>query len=381
MKGHDYTKCSCPIWVDGELQGKRYGRSLKTRNWQRALRLTEILERPDADRSDLIPCEQQGCNIRVESGRCEKHRRSVADAIKAYFKANLDIGHGTLRNYKRTLTFLERYLSKSDVTYVDETAREKIDGFRSSRNIAATTWTKELEIIRSFFRYCVESEWINKSPAAAVKMPKNIKPTDKEPYTSNDIVKILAACDAIGQRQYERVRARAMTLLLRYTALRIGDVALLAKDRVRRGEIYLRTLKNGKAVKHPVAAELQAALDVLPEPSGTKGQARYFFRSGNGTERSMIRDATRTMAAVFRKSGVANAHAHRFRHTLATEILENGGTFEDAAEVLGNSPNIVKKHYAKWSRGRQERISGLFNKIFATSALHEESASVSTRKQ
>jgi integrase/recombinase XerD len=204
QKGREYTKCSCPIWVDGELQGKRYGRSLKTCNWQRALRLVEQLERPNTERSDLMPCEQQGCNVRVPSDRCEKHRRTVSQAIEAYFKANPDIAHGTLRNYRRTLTFFEAYLSNFNLVGVHEINRERIGGFRSSRKIAATTWTKELEIIRGFFRYCVESEWINKSPAAAVKMPKNIKPADKEPYTTNEIIKIIAACDVIGQRPYER---------------------------------------------------------------------------------------------------------------------------------------------------------------------------------
>ena len=140
-----------------------------------------------------------------------------------------------------------------------------------------------------------------------------------------------------------------MMLLLRYTALRIGDVALLAKDRIRNGEVYLRTMSNGKVVKLPVAPELQAALDRLPEPIGSAGESKYFFWSGNGTARSMVRDATRTMATVFKASGVSRAHAHRFRHTLATEILEAGGSFEDAAEVLGNSPNIIRKHYAKWA--------------------------------
>jgi integrase len=85
----------------------------------------------------------------------------------------------------------------------------------------------------------------------------------------------------------------------------------------------------------------------------------------------MVRDATRTMAAVFGASGIPGAHAHRFRHTLATEILEAGSTFEDAAEILGNSPNIIKKHYAKWSPHRQERISVLMRSIFGTSVAHE----------
>ncbi len=55
-----------------------------------------------------------------------------------------------------------------------------------------------------------------------------------------------------------------MVLLLRYTALRISDVAILEKNRVRDGEIFIRTTKNGKSVKLPVHTDLQLALDVLP---------------------------------------------------------------------------------------------------------------------
>jgi hypothetical protein len=45
------------------------------------------------------------------------------------------------------------------------------------------------------------------------------------------------------------------------------------------------------------------------------------------------------------------------RHTLATELLENGWTYEDVAEVLGNSAVIVRKHYAKRSCGRQSSVA------------------------
>lgn len=73
----------------------------------------------------------------------------------------------------------------------------------------------------------------------------------------------------------------------------------------------------------------------------------------------MIRDATRTMATVYKASGVAGACSHRFRHTLVTEILEMGGSIQEAADVLGDSEATVRKHYAKWSAGRQARISQL----------------------
>ncbi len=66
---------------------------------------------------------------------------------------------------------------------------------------------------------------------------------------------------------------------------------------------------------------------------------------------------------VFQLSGVTGAHAHRFRHTLATEILARGGTERDAADVLGISETIVRNHYAKWASARQERIDRLMKAI------------------
>jgi site-specific recombinase XerD len=201
----------------------------------------------------------------------------VSQAIDAFFPAHPDLGHGTLRNYRRTLNFLRDHIAAAGLNRVDEIAATDIDTLRTSRRISALTWVKELEILRRFFRFCVSRKWASENPAASVAMPKNIKPTDKEPYSPNDIIRIVAASDVIGQRSYERLRARAMTLLLRYTALRIADVALLRKGRIRRGEIYLRTLKNGKVVKLPLRPELQAALDALPEPIGARGESKYFF--------------------------------------------------------------------------------------------------------
>jgi hypothetical protein len=40
-----------------------------------------------------------------------------------------------------------------------------------------------------------------------------------------------------------------------------------------------------------------------------------------------------------------------------------GGTLEEAADILGDSEAIIRKHYAKWSSGRQARISELLARI------------------
>ena len=73
----------------------------------------------------------------------------------------------------------------------------------------------------------------------------------------------------------------------------------------------------------------------------------------SGTARAA---SERLLAAVFQKSGVVGAHAHRFRHTLASNILAGGGTMQDVADVLGISIRVAQQSYAKWTPSRQARI-------------------------
>jgi integrase len=360
-KGRKWTNCNCPIHCDGEVNGARIRKSMDTRDWARARRNLDRIEDP---KSGLQQCIQPGCREMVEGARCGRHTKEIAPAIAAYHDAHLDTALSTQQSLGRTLGFLEDFTSKRGLRTVDEIDLESLLAFRTIRTVSPRTWTKELGAIRRFFRFCLDNEWIFRSPAAKVPMPKNLKPAAREPYAPNDVVKIIAATETIGNAAYERLRARATILLLRYTALRISDVALLQRNRIRDGEIFIRTTKNGKPVKLPVHADLQAALDTLPAPRGADPDCPNFFWNGHGSRRTFVRNVTRTMTTVFKASGVPGACSHRFRHTLATEVLEMGGTVEEAADILGDSEAIVRKHYVKWSAGRQARISDLLARIW-----------------
>ena len=361
--GRRYTKCSCPIWCDGQVNGKHIRQSMNTRDWARATRNLAAIEDPNYG---LRACIQPGCQTMVKDGRCTRHTRALPAAIAAYHVAHQDVGSGTKRNRRRTLRYLGEFLESRGVKTVDQIDLDTLNMFRPTRELSPRSWVKELEILRHFFRFCLDNEWTLRNPAAKLQMPRNLKSAEREPYEPNEITRMIAACDGIGRAAYERLRARAMVLMLRYTALRISDVATLKRDRIRGGEIFIRTAKNGKPVKLPIHPELQAALNLLPLPRGAAGQeCPYFFWSGNGSTKAVIRDATRTMASVFEASGVPGACSHRFRHTLATEVLEAGGSIEEAADILGDSPSIIAKHYAKWSSRRQARITDLLGRIWA----------------
>ena len=118
-------------------------------------------------------------------------------------------------------------------------------------------------------------------------------------------------------------------------------------------------------------------------PRNAAADCPCYFWNGQSSRRAMVGIAERTLSAVFKKSAVKGAHAHRYRHTLATRLLEKGATFEEVADILGNSPDVVRKHYAKWSKGRQANIDRLMLAHFDTATTnpvtkksHEETGAV-----
>jgi site-specific recombinase XerD len=346
-KGRAYLKCNCPLWADGYVDGKRTLRkSLGTRDMARARKKATALESPD--------------------GRVYK---PVADAIANFLDQCKSEGlqYSTFRKYRNTLTKLGEFCIAHNVDSVNELDIEFLDKFRASRQLKPITSSKELQLLRQFCGFCADRKWIDGNPAKRIKGPRNIRPNDVEPFTPAEVVKIIQACDLIGKTPYERLRARAMVLALRYTAVRLGDVAMLARDRIsrdgKRWRIFLRTEKNGKPIFLPIPYELKEALDIVPVPQGTKGASKYFFWNGISSERTMKSIVERGLRAVFAKSQVSKAHAHRFRHTLATELIGAGASFESVADILGNSPDVVRKHYAKWSPARQDKIDGLMETL------------------
>ena len=275
-KGQNYTKCSCPIWCDGELEGKRYRHSLNTCDWQRAIRKLAALEDPRAPRV-----------------------KPVADAITAFQNHILSLEPSTQRKYKNVLSHLRAYCEQSGVADIMQLTVEQLDDFRARRKLSPTTSAKELQTLRQFFGFCLERQWTEENPAKKIKLPRNVKPEEVVPYTQSEVAKIVAACEAIGHASFERLRARAMVLLLRYTGLRISDVATLGRDRIQGGQILLHTQKTGGTVFLPIPDELQAALEALPLPRGGGREPRWFFWNGITSRRAVVGIAERTMAAVF----------------------------------------------------------------------------------
>ena len=295
--------------------------------------------------------------------------KPVDEAVAAFLGhcASEGLTESTISKYRNALGKLQEFCKAGTIDSLTELTTEQLDRFRAGRVLKPITASKELEILRVFLGFCVDRAWVRDNAAKRIKPPRNIKPNEVVPFTAKEITAMLNACSTFGKSQYERLRVRAMVLTLRYTALRIGDVSMLAKDRISKdGEqwrIFLRTEKSGQPVFLPVPPDMKAALDGVPAPLRNP-ESRYFFWNGIGKPKTHKAHVDRALRTLFKTAGVEGAHAHRFRHTLATELLGRGASFEEVADILGNSPEIVRKHYGKWSSARQSRIDDLMKRVF-----------------
>jgi site-specific recombinase XerD len=330
-------------------------------------------------------------------------QRTVSEAVARFLKSHGEIdqagkycGHlayGSWRKYRSSLTFFSLFCEGQGVSSLADVNLDALEDYRRARRVGLVTWKVELHTLRTFFGYCVSHKWLTTNPAKELKPPRNIQPNEVVPYNLREESEILAACDRIGGGRYERVgatyerlRARAMLMLLRHTALRVSDVCTIRKDAMSWDQgtatwrVLLRTQKSGEPVFLPIPESLKVALDILPLPRNAAQDCPYYFWNAQTSRRAVVGIAERTLGAVFKKSAVKGAHAHRFRHTLATRLLEQGATFEQVADILGNSPGVVRKHYGKWSKGRQANIDRLMFAHFQTASTPSPVTNLSHEK-
>ncbi len=65
------------------------------------------------------------------------------------------------------------------------------------------------------------------------------------------------------------------------------------------------------------------------------------------------------MLALGRRGGVSNAHPHRFRDTLAVDMLSRGASPYDVAKMLGDTIETVEKHYTPFVKELRERVRNI----------------------
>ena len=163
---------------------------------------------------------------------------------------------------------------------------------------------------------------------------------------------------------------RAFLQCMRWTGLAIRDTMTLKRSALEydalKGIYRITTsrIKTGVPVSVPVSPSVAAELQAVP---GEK----YFFWSGEGDPQSATSNwGQRYIAPVFKAANIhsdGNMLSHRLRDTFAVDLLEKGIPMEEVSRLLGHrSIRTTERSYAKWSKGRQDRVDALVTGTWET---------------
>jgi len=226
---------------------------------------------------------------------------------------------------------------------------------RESWRLAGITMQKRLETLRSFFKFCVESAWLESNPALSVKGPK-VSQVPTIPFSDDEMKVIFAALEEKYldyhpmSNEGTRKRIRAFILVMLHGGIRISDCVFLKRQRIEDGRLFLRSAKTRVPVRVPLPYECLKALNDCPMDGD------FYFSTGRGKAKTWTTEWEERLKKVFVLAGLPDGHSHRLRDTFSVRLLSRGVPIEAVAALLGNTVKVVERHYNPRVKVRQESL-------------------------
>ena len=270
-------------------------------------------------------------SIFIDTKQIEGRSQKTLDRYEYLLKRFHDYDHTPIREI--TVFHIRQFLS-----------------YEKSRGLCDRTLTGYRNVFSSFFGWLHREGLLEHNPCANL-MPIKCRKEVRKPYSDVDIEKLKEACSS--------TRDKAIVTFLLSTGCRISEVCGL-----NRGDIDFRNLECtvlGKGNKErTVYLNDIAAMQLSEYLNGRHDNCDALF-IGKGTDRLHPGGIRKRLNELAEKAGVQNVHPHRFRRTLATNLITHGMPIQEVASILGHE-NIdttmtyvyldkmgVKNSYRKYS--------------------------------
>jgi len=227
-----------------------------------------------------------------------------------------------------------------------------LEGGRRAKWEGSTIRAAGLSVIAAF-NWAVRSHTIPANPVKGIELP---------PSRSRGVVSL------IGDTIEERNKNHARILDASSRSFRPFVVCLWATG-ARPGELAAATARDFDQASGAIVFHTQAAKrkGMWSHKTASKGKARRIYLHGEALEivQAMAarwpsgklfrtkcggpwvnKEIYRSFAAIRRRTRLPNVTAYSYRHTFATSWLDLGKPIEVLAQLMGNTPQTIRGHYA-----------------------------------
>jgi integrase len=381
-----WKRCECPIVVSGTLRKKFKRVSTGQWEWSSARVIAAKWETAGSWDNDI---SAPGPVVTVPTA---EELITIERACKAFLAEREEtLSANTFRKNDYVLKSVQNYAAWKGYVLIAQWTPIDVRELRTSWGVAPNTATKYMEIVKSFFSFAVANKWIVESPARLIKGAKGKAANNQReriPFSDEELQRMYDACE----HQYGKTPIRwsrdvhhrpagnefanyrykwigedlaDFISVSTYTGLRISDVATFHIDRLQaNGECHVRTTKTGRKVYTWIPEWLQQRIRARVVKHGP-----FIFGAHETTNINVITDLwRRKLNRLWDLCGPwkSKPHPHRFRHTFARILLQKPSvTVRDVAELLGDTEDVILKHYGAWVPERQERLSRVLQEAFA----------------
>ena len=227
--------------------------------------------------------------------------------------------------------------------------RAGIEGFArelESRGRARATVTRRLSTIAGFYKYAVEEELLDHSPAAHVRRPRLDYESHATALDRNEMGALLVAAGLGPPAEH------ALISLLALNGLRVSEAtgADIEHLGLERGHRTLTITRKGQGGHHPARSPHRPG----DRPGHGERCDGAVFRTGDG-RRLDRHGAVRIVRRVARRAGITKpAGPHTLRHAFITAALDAGVPLRDVQEAASHADPRTTMRYDR-ARGSLDR--------------------------
>ncbi|MFT4107613.1 MAG: tyrosine-type recombinase/integrase [Lacrimispora sp.] len=242
----------------------------------------------------------------------------------------------TLKQYTMEICKMLDFLGKriEDITAMD--LRYYYGVMRESYGIKMTTMQTRLHYLSSFWDFLTTEELVTSNPVKRVGILKLAK-TIKKPFSQEEMEALRVNCSVL--------RDRALMEFLYSTGVRVSELVALNVGDIEMGRQELFVFgKGSKERKVYLTDNAKFYLKrYLKERQNTEGLAEealaeqpLFITLDKPHDRLTVAGIQYMFRQLGQRSGVKKVHPHRFRRTIATDLLNRGMPVEQVSKLLGH---------------------------------------------
>lgn len=194
-----------------------------------------------------------------------------------------------------------------------------------ARGISDRTLEGDRQVFSAYFNWLQREGLIDGNPTAnlgAIKYQKKIKVI----YSDVDMERMKYSCESL--------RDRAIVCFLRSTGCRISEMTQLNRDDV--DLVNLECTVVGKGNKERTVYLDAVTGMLLREYLNSRTDLMPALFVGKGTERLKPGGIRYMLCNLANKANVEHVHPHKFRRTLATNLIRHGMPIQEVAAILGH---------------------------------------------